>query len=101
MLGLPIDFDSYWKPEAMQGCDKFYVDDENQFEYYRTVGYFKGAPKAFADMGQLLTGRVPGRESEKERIIGMNLGLAIMDIATGIRIYRRALEKGIGTKLPL
>ncbi|MCL6636049.1 MAG: hypothetical protein K6T29_09860, partial [Peptococcaceae bacterium] len=92
VLGLPIDFDSYWKPEAMQGCAKFYVDDENQFEYYRTVGYFKGAPKAYADLGQLLAGRAAGREDEKERIIAMNLGLAIMDLATAIRIYRRALE---------
>lgn len=101
MLGLPIDFDSYWKPEAMQGCAKFFVDDENQFEYYRTVGYFKGAPRAYADLGKLLTGRAAGRESEKEIIIAMNLGLAIMDLATAVRIYNRALEKGIGTILPL
>ncbi|MGQ9823960.1 MAG: ornithine cyclodeaminase family protein [Desulfotomaculales bacterium] len=101
VLGLPIDFDSYWKPEAMQGCAKFYVDDENQFEYYRNAGYFKGAPRAFADLGKLLTGRAPGRESEKERIIAMNLGLALMDLATAVRIYRRALEQGIGTVLPL
>ncbi|WP_027718023.1 ornithine cyclodeaminase family protein [Desulfovirgula thermocuniculi] len=101
VLGLPIDFDSYWQPEAMQGCDKFYVDDENQFEYYRTLGYFRGAPKAYADLGQLVTGKVPARESERERIISMNLGLAIEDMATAIRIYQKALEQGIGTLLPL
>ena len=100
-LGLPIDFDSYWKPEALQGCAKFFVDDENQFEYYRTTGYFQGAPRAFAGLGKLLTGRAAGRENEKEIIIAMNLGLAIMDLATAARIYNRALEKGIGAVLPL
>ncbi|KKM11640.1 hypothetical protein SY88_08150 [Clostridiales bacterium PH28_bin88] len=101
VLGLPIDFDSYWKPEAMQGVDKFYTDDEAQFEYYRTVGYFQGAPKANADMGQLTTGRVPGRANDQEKIIGMNLGIAINDMATASRIYQKAMEKGIGATLPL
>ena len=57
--------------------------------------------QASADLGKLLTGRATGRENEEEIIIAMNLGLAIMDLATAARIYSRVLEKGIGTVLPL
>src|SRR5262249_15006852 len=42
VLGLPIDFDSYWTVGALAAADKFYVDDVQQFEYYRSDGYFAG-----------------------------------------------------------
>ncbi|MBS3975927.1 MAG: hypothetical protein KGZ75_04265 [Syntrophomonadaceae bacterium] len=100
-LGLPIDFDSYWHPEAMHLADKFYVDDTRQFEYYKTVGYFKDVPPVLGDLGELITGQVPGRERDNERIIAMNLGLALDDMATAVNIYQLALAKGIGTVLPL
>ena len=32
---------------------------------------------------------------------GLNLGLALEDMATGIRLYQRAKAEGIGTELPL
>lgn len=40
----PLDFDSYWKPEAMHSMDKFCTDDLEQLMYYRTVGYFSDIP---------------------------------------------------------
>ena len=52
-------------------------------------------------MGELAAGLKPGREREDERIIAMNLGIALEDMATGIRVYRVAVEAGIGTRLPL
>ncbi|MEW6662053.1 MAG: ornithine cyclodeaminase family protein [Bacillota bacterium] len=100
-LGLPVDFDSYWHPAAMRLADKFYVDDTRQFEYYKTVGYFKDVPKVLGDLGELVTGQVPARERDDERIIAMNLGLALDDMATAVNIYKLALAKGIGTVLPL
>jgi ornithine cyclodeaminase/alanine dehydrogenase len=100
-LGLPIDFDSYWHPAALHLADKFYVDDTGQFSYYRTVGYFQDVPPVLGDLGQLVTGQVPGRERDDERIISMNLGLALEDMATAVNVYRLALAKGIGTVLPL
>jgi len=100
-LGLPIDFDSYWHPAALHLADKFYVDDTGQFSYYRTVGYFQDVPPVLGDLGELATGQVPGRERDDERIIAMNLGLALADMATAVNVYRRALAKGIGTVLPL
>ncbi|MCD6537955.1 hypothetical protein J7L18_05030 [Candidatus Bathyarchaeota archaeon] len=31
-----LDFDSYWKPEAMHSMDKFCADDAEQLKYYRS-----------------------------------------------------------------
>lgn len=96
-----IDFDSYWKPEALSQMDKISTDDHAQFVYYREVGYFLHTPDPYADLGEIITGRKPGRETKKERTMAINLGLALDDMAVAPEIYRRASDKGIGAWLPL
>ena len=96
-----VDFDSYWHPDAMREADKFCTDDVPQLEHYREVGYFQDIPPIHADLGELVTGRKPGREMDAERTMACNLGLALDDMATAPLIYRRALEQSIGTWLPL
>ncbi|MCO6449661.1 MAG: hypothetical protein J5I90_02620 [Caldilineales bacterium] len=95
-----VDFDSYWAPEALSEVDKFCTDDLKQFDYYRSVGYFQAVPPVHADLGQLVTGLKPGRESTSERTIACNLGLALDDMAVAPTIFRRAMAMGIGTWLP-
>ncbi len=97
----PLDFDSYWKDEAMHAADKFCTDDRGQLDYYRTVGYFSGIPEVHADLGEVVTGRRPGREDDSERTMSMNLGVAIEDMATAVRIFAKAKDEGLGTWLPL
>jgi ornithine cyclodeaminase/alanine dehydrogenase-like protein (mu-crystallin family) len=97
----PLDFDSYWRDDAMQSVDKFCTDDKNQIEYYKTVGYFGGIPEIHADLGEIVTGRKSARDNDDQRIMSMNLGVAIEDMATAIRIYTRAKSKGIGTWVSL
>ncbi|MBZ5667208.1 MAG: ornithine cyclodeaminase family protein [Acidobacteriia bacterium] len=96
-----VDFDSYWHPSALHEVDKFCTDDVPQLHHYRDIGYFQDIPAIYADLGELVTGRKPGREKPEERTIACNLGLALDDIAVAPLIYERALEKGIGTWLPL
>jgi ornithine cyclodeaminase/alanine dehydrogenase len=96
-----VDFDSYWSAEAMRETDKFCTDDRRQMEYYHAEGYFKDIPPVHADLGELVTGSMPGRESPGERNMAVNLGLALDDMAVAPLIYRRAVEKEIGTWLPL
>ena len=97
----PLDFDSYWRNDAMQSVDKFCTDDKNQLEYYKTVGYFGGVPKVYADLGEIVAGKKSAREHDDERIMSMNLGIALEDMATAIRIFEKAQAKGIGTWLAL
>jgi ornithine cyclodeaminase/alanine dehydrogenase-like protein (mu-crystallin family) len=96
-----VDFDSYWKPEALAQLDKLATDDHAQFQYYRAAGYFQATPDPYADLGELAVGLKPGRETDRERTMAMNLGLALDDLAVAPEIYRRARERGIGTWLPL
>lgn len=52
-----------------------------------------------AELGQIVTGRLPGREHGDERILLWHRGLAILDIAVGLALLRRAEDQGAGTML--
>jgi ornithine cyclodeaminase/alanine dehydrogenase len=96
-----VDYDSYWDGPAMQEVDKFCTDDIPQLAYYRSIGYFQHIPPVHASLGELVTGQKPGRQTPQERTIACNLGLALDDMATAPIVYRRAVERGIGTWLAL
>ncbi len=96
-----VDFDSYWQPAAMKEADKFCTDDLAQLRYYESAGYFQDIPPVHADLGELATGQKPGRETPEERTMAANLGLALDDMAVAPLIYKKAVEKGLGTWLPL
>lgn len=96
-----LDFDSYWKPEAMRSMNKFCTDDIEQLKYYRQQGYFRDIPQVYAELSQIISGEKHSRENSTERIMSMHLGLAIEDIATAKLIYEKAKKAGIGTRLQL
>jgi ornithine cyclodeaminase/alanine dehydrogenase len=96
-----VDYDSYWHRAALREADKFCTDDIPQLEYYRTIGYFQDIPPVYAELGELITGQKPGRENARERTIACNLGLALDDMATVPLVFGLAVEKGLGTWLPL
>ncbi len=100
-FGSAVDFDSYWTPASMEEMDRITTDDRNQFEYYRSVGYFKSTPDPDADLGEIVVGAAPIRENEDERILAINLGLALDDMAVAPEVYRRAVSMGLGHWLPL
>jgi len=96
-----VDFDCYWQGEALREAEKLATDDLSQMRYYRREGYFQDTPEPYADLGEIAAGKKPGRESDEERAIAINLGLALDDMATAIRIYRKAVKAGVGLELPL
>ena len=96
-----VDFDSYWQGAALREFDKLATDDVAQMRHYREVGYFRETPDVYADLGEIVAGRKPGRESAGERTAAVNLGIAPDDMATAIRVYQRAKARGIGRELPL
>jgi ornithine cyclodeaminase/alanine dehydrogenase len=97
----PVDFDSYWKKSAFDNCDKFVTDDKEQCLYYKSLGYFQHIPEIYADLGEIAAGIKPARENKNEKIICANLGLAMDDMATAIKIYKKAVDNNIGTWLDL
>lgn len=54
-----------------------------------------------AEIGDLLIDKHPGRRSEDEITLFKSLGLAVEDVAAAQRIYRNALEQGVGTTVEL
>jgi ornithine cyclodeaminase/alanine dehydrogenase len=97
----PVDFDSYFKKSAFESCDKFVTDDKDQCLYYKSLGYFQHVSEIYADLGEIAAELKPGREKKDEKIICSNLGLAMDDMATAIKIYKKAIENNIGTLLEL
>jgi ornithine cyclodeaminase/alanine dehydrogenase len=97
----PVDYDSYWKGDVLRAVDKFVTDDVGQMMFTKTRGYFRDIPDRILDLGDIVAGKIPGREREDERTMSMNLGLALDDMAVAPLVYRAAVARGLGTSLPL
>lgn len=54
----------------------------------------------YATIGEVVAGKVPGRKDDDEVTVFDSTGLAIQDMATASRVYRTAVEKGLGIRLP-
>lgn len=52
-------------------------------------------------LGEVITGRKTGRANESERIVFIQGGMPVEDVAWGHTVYKRALEKKIGQDLKL
>jgi len=49
------------------------------------------------DLGEVILGRIAGRENDDEIIVFKTVGIGTQDLMTAKYIYDKALEKGIGT----
>lgn len=96
-----VDFASCWSTGSLRQMDRIATDDLPQYHSYRQSGYFAHVPTPYADLGQLVAGKKPGRQHPGERTIAINLGLALEDLAVAPEIYRRAQALNLGTWLSL
>lgn len=55
----------------------------------------------YAELGEVITARVKGRENDKEITIFKSNGLAVQDAATAKLVYDEAKKKGIGTEVKI
>jgi ornithine cyclodeaminase/alanine dehydrogenase-like protein (mu-crystallin family) len=109
-LGAGITVYSIGKNQEMENdvyttCDKFVVDSwlhcKNKSDMQRLLKEkFLTEKNLYAELPELLSGKKRGRESNRERIFIRAIGLVNQDIALADEIYRRAVEKNIGTRLP-
>lgn len=53
------------------------------------------------EIGELVLGRIPGRQSDKDITIFKSLGMAVEDVVAADLVLRRAIETGSGTELAL
>jgi len=92
--------------DLLDVMDKVVVDDWREAQSGRFGALRRhvdtgrlSAGSLHAELGQIVTGRRPGRERDDERILFWHRGLAILDIAVGRAILRRAEEQDAGTML--
>ncbi len=52
--------------------------------------------KVHAELGEIVSGKKPGRESEEEVIIFDSTGTALQDVAAAILVYEKAKHGGVG-----
>jgi ornithine cyclodeaminase/alanine dehydrogenase-like protein (mu-crystallin family) len=52
-----------------------------------------------AELGAVVAGRAPGRQSEDEITIFDSTGMALQDVAAAAAVYERAVEAGIGRSI--
>ncbi|MEX2974269.1 ornithine cyclodeaminase family protein [Streptomyces sp. C184] len=99
---LPCDLNTFWDPRTSRRADKYLVDSVEEHELFASMGYFPdGLPEVVAETGEVLAGVKPGRENADEIIVNSNIGMAVCDIAVGNALMHRALERGVGLRLPL
>ena len=87
--------------------DKIVVDDWGQCKEGGKLGSLSPHVRAgkltaetlYAELGDIVAGKKPGRESDDERILFWHRGLSTNDIALGQLYYEKALAAGVGTKL--
>ena len=87
---------------VLHSFDRVIVDDRRPFlteDIQRK--YPTGVPKIDADIGEVLTSRLPGRKGEHERILVLNLGNAACDVVVATEIYQRATTMGLGVALEM
>ena len=93
-LGLGLEASRAWYGDAILKADKFVTDSWDQTVYFYEHGAFPdGLPKLYAELGEIVAGKKPGRESQEERIIAINIGLALEDVIVADYIYNIAKKK--------
>ena len=101
-LLLPLDLDSVFEWKTMSRADKFLVDSLDKMHYFTSEGYLaNGLPPVYAEIGEVVAGLKPGRQSDDELIFDMNIGMGIVDVVVAKDILLRAVKERKGTMLPL
>jgi ornithine cyclodeaminase/alanine dehydrogenase-like protein (mu-crystallin family) len=92
-LGFGLEASRAWYGDAILGADKFITDSWDQTVHFHEQGAFPdGLPKLYAELGEVVAGLKPGRDSPDERILAINIGLALEDVIVADYIYRMAKD---------
>jgi len=101
-LGMGLEASRAWYGDAILTADKFITDSWDQTVHFHEQGAFPdGMPKLYAELGEIVAGKKKGRENSKERILAINIGLALEDVIVADYVYKKAERKGGYQKLKL
>ena len=63
--------------------EKVFADDVNHVKGFKNFGKFR----SFAEVSDVVNGKVPGRTDDRERILAYNIGISLHDIYFAGKIY--------------
>lgn len=73
---------------GFQNCDtvfdKVFADDEGHVKGFKYFNQFR----KFGELGDILSGKISGRESNEERILSYNIGLGLHDVYYALKIEK-------------
>jgi ornithine cyclodeaminase/alanine dehydrogenase-like protein (mu-crystallin family) len=109
-LGPGVTVYSIGKHQEMESAiyknvDKFVVDSwdhcKNKSDMQRMLKEnYLSEKDVYAELPELLAGKKPAREVDRERIFIRAIGLVNQDVALANYVYRSALKRGVGMLLP-
>lgn len=95
-------------PSTLVIYDKIVVDDwktiKHGAKHVSARAVVEGVipeSRIYGELGEIVAGGKPGRETGEEKILFNPIGLPVNDVSEATRIFRAAKEKGIGRMLPL
>jgi ornithine cyclodeaminase/alanine dehydrogenase-like protein (mu-crystallin family) len=102
--------------EVLDRCDRVFVHNRQQAKQINNVmpgtpnvkeeheaGWWKEPARSarYPDLGELLSGKAPGRKSAKEiTCFANNVGTGLQFAAAGAAVLKKAREQSVGTDLP-
>ena len=92
-LGFGLEASRAWYGDAILGADKFITDSWDQTVHFYEQGAFPdGLPELYAELSEVVAGLKPGRNGPEERILAINIGLALEDVIVADYIYQLAKD---------
>jgi len=101
---MPVDAGMAFFPDAMNKnlYARTYTDDVAQLNHYMDEeNFMEEAERTPIELGEVITGKKPGRLNDDERILTLMMGTGLADLGAAKFIYDKALKEGIGTIMPL
>jgi len=106
-LLIPYGTMSTLELDVLDAFDKVVVDDWGQCGNDDAFGALRPQVRAglltaetlHSELGEIVAGKVPGRDSDAERIVFWHRGLATTDVSVAWRAVERARAEAIGTTL--
>jgi ornithine cyclodeaminase/alanine dehydrogenase-like protein (mu-crystallin family) len=92
-----VDLGLSWISESLGRLDRVVTDDQAQAGS-EGLAYKKPYD---GEVAELVVGRIAGRQTREERTALIFAGVGLADVAVAAAVYRRAVEGGIGRRLPL
>ena len=97
-----VNGDSSFLEEALPEINRVFVDDNESYAVRRLSPMMSDKmPENSEEIAELVMGKIPGRKNDQEIIMITAEGMAINDVSCAYLMYQKALEQGIGVKLPI